>query len=473
MPAGLPRHLDRLIRARNQLTRTASVRGRLGTFQRVALRALKANVDEELDRFVRLQVLEGAAGVPDGTFSEKGKYGLEEVRKHPKLQQISPQWFEKSLLYKRALNAAEWTLQGRADLGVSADELLNALMGGVSKQGKPMKKVFVEAGKRLDKEIREGRENPHTVANLVSGWINKRAWRYIQTYLRQLHRRAPELQEDLDRVEVRPEVPLELRIDEDEPETAREQFARLVLDKDSDVRVPVLKFLQRVIDRKLRKATKPFAQAWLDLVKEGDRDVTNTEVLNRLGLENDSKNRNQSNCYRNLKKFLETAASEFRRSRELQEILESIEAGEVRTMLIQRRPAQRRASVLAEAVKVYADAALSGTDLRAEKRAFGERRLMWKAGQWLRIPKWERVMAAATPYGFGQFEADKVARWLRSFERFGSVEAQAAREVSPAVYIRSDNPNTIRRMNREASRGAAGVRESTIQTDGSLRLWWD
>ena len=139
-----------------------------------------------------------------------------------------------------------------------------------------------------------------------------------------------------------------------------------------------------------------------------------------------------------------------------------------------RRVALRHlaASLQGEIAEVYADVALDSTDLQASIEALQERRQFWRSDRWVSLREWHRLMAMAAPYGFNQFDADKVARWLDQYEQVGGFLLQPAREMGVCVYLQGD-PDALEDVYQSAVRQGGRVSEAGFQPDGTLRLWWE
>ena len=132
---------------------------------------------------------------------------------------------------------------------------------------------------------------------------------------------------------------------------------------------------------------------------------------------------------------------------------------------------QKTAGGLKDMTKVFADAsAMTDEDFEIAEK---QRQLTWRSNQWTDVSTWQRAAKAAIPFGYNDFNADKVSRWLKKYEKMGRLELQAAREYSVALYIRSDNPDLLIQIEKAGRRSSGGVDESDIRKDGTLRLWWD
>lgn len=111
---------------------------------------------------------------------------------------------------------------------------------------------------------------------------------------------------------------------------------------------------------------------------------------------------------------------------------------------------------------------------------------MMAKGQWTRsIDEWQATMVAALQANlqvsdmpksdidpkddtYNEFKAATVAKWLKKWA--GKIEVQPAREYSVALYIKGD-AEVLKDMEDTAARVKAD--EIAIQSDGTLRLWWD
>ena len=136
-----------------------------------------------------------------------------------------------------------------------------------------------------------------------------------------------------------------------------------------------------------------------------------------------------------------------------------------------RKALIRLAAGLNDLPKVFADmSAMTEGDYEI---AMKHRQLKWRSNQWTDVSTWQKAAKAAMPFGYGDFNADKVGRWLKKYEKMGNLEIQAAREYSVALYIRSDNPDLLLQIEKAGRGSSAKVDESDIRKDGTLRLWWD
>ena len=154
-------------------TRTARDTPKQRLIIRVATRKIQADLHTEYDRFLRLQVLEGAMGIPVGHWWNKGSRGLVEAQSSFQGLDLNPLWLSARntgmfmVLEKvtdKALNSYHVPLE-------PLDVINNALMGlglDASTPGHILRPPY-EAGKYLSKPILGGKETPISVAKGLLG----------------------------------------------------------------------------------------------------------------------------------------------------------------------------------------------------------------------------------------------------------------------------------------------------------------
>ena len=154
-----------------------------------------------------------------------------------------------------------------------------------------------------------------------------------------------------------------------------------------------------------------------------------------------------------------------------EEVSKDLRTNWSKTADVQKTAAHKTAAGLNDLPKVFADmSAMTEGDYEI---AMKHRQLKWRSNQWTDVSTWQKAAKAAMPFGYGDFNADKVGRWLKKYEKMGNLEIQAAREYSVALYIRSDNPDLLLQIEKAGRGSSAKVDESDIRKDGTLRLWWD
>jgi len=149
-------------------TRVASTTPRRQALIRVASRWLLSTVTKEYDQMLRLQVLEGAAGVPEGTWWKKGRRGFKPAADTLSGFSVHPDWFNPG---QSKMGPIVGGVVGKIinDTGVPLDDLdivNNALMGLPldSSNPKRTKRPAYETGRVLSGKILSGKETPASVA---------------------------------------------------------------------------------------------------------------------------------------------------------------------------------------------------------------------------------------------------------------------------------------------------------------------
>ena len=149
---------------------------------RVAARYLTANIALQYDQMLRLQVLEGAAGVPVGSWFGKGRLGFKSAQDALASTQIQPEWFDlnesnmysilkrssKALLHSYGATAEPYDLLNNALMGITIDA--SSMDEGAGQTLRPP----YEAGKYLSAKIKQGVETPDSVAKGILGTFIKR-----------------------------------------------------------------------------------------------------------------------------------------------------------------------------------------------------------------------------------------------------------------------------------------------------------
>lgn len=140
---------------------------------RVAARWLFSALGAEYDVMLRLQVLEGAAGIREGAWWKKGRAGLAPAKAHFENAPVDPAWFApaQSPLFGIVNNITRAAIQ-RARVTVEPFDLINnALMGiplSAENPGQVLRPAY-EAGKAAENGIKTGKETPESIAKGVLG----------------------------------------------------------------------------------------------------------------------------------------------------------------------------------------------------------------------------------------------------------------------------------------------------------------
>jgi len=136
---------------------------------RVASRWLLAYMDAAYDLFFRLQILEGAAGVPVDTWWGKGKQALPYVIDKFQGDTLAPGWLEpgNTGMYQ-GLKAALNQLVKTTGVASTPDDILNTALMGLSTSATTIPRRILrpayEVGRYLAVRIQNGDETPATVA---------------------------------------------------------------------------------------------------------------------------------------------------------------------------------------------------------------------------------------------------------------------------------------------------------------------
>jgi len=248
---------------------------------RIAYKWAKRASDATLDLMFRLSMLEGAAGVTPGSWSDNPSRGLDQATDHYSVSDVDPDWLSTrdQGVYRYLLRMTQAILRSSGLEGVSdlsADEILiNAYMG-LARSGGTKKRVLYEAGKALAAGINSGVESPMKAAGgKAKVYIRNKALDEIKTYRRK---------RDRYRIDIGEEGSVEDRGIRDERiwDKSRGEYFTQVLFDPSDrlgqqIRRWVRDFLGKVRGSK-------YLQAWFDMSLEARRPVSQRDVANVFGV---------------------------------------------------------------------------------------------------------------------------------------------------------------------------------------------
>ena len=143
---------------------------------RVAARWLKASMAMQYDALLRIQMLEGAAGVPVGTWmaigSRNPSLGLAKAKVHfmdpGEQNQIQPQWFAGNVTttYNTISRILNQNIRSYK-LSIEPDDVLNSAIMGMPLDPSVQEQVLrqpYQAGKYVANKIKNGEETPEQVA---------------------------------------------------------------------------------------------------------------------------------------------------------------------------------------------------------------------------------------------------------------------------------------------------------------------
>ena len=140
--------------------------------QRVAMRWLIASQNTQYDIMLRLQILEGVAGIPVRTWWDKGKKGLAVAAKHfaESGSKLNPDW-----LTERNTGSYELTATMLAKLAkgkIQPLDVIHSALFGIPLDPSLPKETLIklyEVGKHLKQGILDGKETPRKVMSGLGG----------------------------------------------------------------------------------------------------------------------------------------------------------------------------------------------------------------------------------------------------------------------------------------------------------------
>lgn len=153
---------------------------------KVAMRWIQADMRLEYDRMIRAQVLEGAAGVREGSWWGERERGLKKAKAFydDKGYPANPDWFnpQYSGLFG-TLNTTLLKVIRKTGLTIEPfDVIQNALAGMSLTGGFNLKRPPYEAGKTLAEGIKNGKEHPRSVAaGKLGSYLNRKVLNEAKT----------------------------------------------------------------------------------------------------------------------------------------------------------------------------------------------------------------------------------------------------------------------------------------------------
>lgn len=150
---------------------------------RVAVRYLEASEAQQYDQMLRLQVLEGAAGVPLDRWWKKGKFGFKPATDALSGTNIKPEWLslKESGMFKILKSIAQKLISSYKLRAIEPFDILNNALTGMPMDASKVdtgesliQRPPYTAGKFLMGKILNGQETPETVAKGILGEYIKR-----------------------------------------------------------------------------------------------------------------------------------------------------------------------------------------------------------------------------------------------------------------------------------------------------------
>jgi hypothetical protein len=298
--------------ARTLTTILDSYKGRVASdtsmVQLISQRYLRASIASALEMVARAQILEGAAGLPQGTWSKNPRQGLIQAKLHFSETDIDPTWFLPTNLYKAAQEAMQ-SVQRQYKMSVSPEDVLQGFMAGIGAKGEQVLSLFRYAGITRGEEIIRGSGSPDDIEGTVRAYAANRAMSYAKTHARRQKNLKPDDTEN---------SPGSL-------ENLREQ--------DQDAILIEALLGRDAIGRELRSfcykivlAMKPgiaeYGLEWLNLIARNGKVPKQRDILYAMGREIDSKN--QVAVGRALKSVLAAITKAAKRSPDFQDTLQTV-----------------------------------------------------------------------------------------------------------------------------------------------------
>jgi hypothetical protein len=217
------------------------------------------------DAVIRALVLEGAAGVPKGTWSNKGVRGLLKAKESfENAGSMDPEWFNPkgSKLYLFLLNnIRKRALSLRTPM--EAEEVLTHAIMGLGADMQDVLSVPYAVGKHLSQKVKSGGESPRSVGVLVLSHIYRKMLNELDKQPQQM---TPEIERDLH------EEPAEA------DDLAQYLFPIVFMTPGDPLGTKI-----RAVMRAAWHDSPPML-LWLDIVEQEHRFPTQTEVADKAGL---------------------------------------------------------------------------------------------------------------------------------------------------------------------------------------------
>lgn len=313
------------------------------------------------DQFIRLQMLEGAAKVPYGTWYGSSS-GLNKAKSHFEGQDVHPDWFarEDQGLFKLALQGAKDVFKGfSGPAGQDADAIVvDSIMGVSSLTGEKLDSAFYMSGGKNRTEILEG-DPPKKFGRNLAIFMKRKAIDEIRKYKQELTKvhkpnmdsvRLPSDQRSRGQVVV-PEVDMQSWISADD-------FLVSVL---SGRGVPTAlgkyaKAVEKWLDRQIENTPglgdlgKASVRLYLEKVRKGKEKGSLSEVAEELG-------RNVTAVSRDRRVFIQHVSQAAKTDRRILKMIEDINLRYHSTYESMRVAEERRRQLAIRVARVFLEAA--------------------------------------------------------------------------------------------------------------------
>lgn len=261
---------------------------------RVANAFHRASLASQMDALARCQILEGAYGLGNAPWSDlpDPEAGLRKAQQYVSRQtddHLSPEWFlPRQVSCYRLLEAGtKMLLRSSKVTDLSADDIIQSVLGGVGTKGNENKRGLWGAGDWLSVGIRTGKETPAKVAAGLGGkFFRNKALNAIKVQQNQEDRTGPT-------VNVGPS-------DEDDKDPIDPSLTKwkspvqgmieILLDKDDPLGHKLQEFL-RQIWRAYPPRAQDFMNFWLDELLRTGHPPGTTEMGNAFGVSAQAINR--------------------------------------------------------------------------------------------------------------------------------------------------------------------------------------
>jgi len=249
---------------------------------RLASRWLKADLAADYDLLLRLQILEGAAGVPvDSWWNKPKSYALTKARAAFEKTGINPEWLaERS---RSLFNVLQRTLSGAIRsfrLNIEPSDVINNSLMGIpidTSVNERLERAPYLAGKYLTDKIKKGEETPTSVA---SGVLTTMLKRKVQNLAR--HRLEQMSEDEEGRVRDVSQADLPEGWGPAEEASAAEYLANVFFyDMSDPLGDEVRKFMREVWNRNPTRGK--YMNYWLDLT-ESKKPNTYPTVADHFGV---------------------------------------------------------------------------------------------------------------------------------------------------------------------------------------------
>lgn len=249
--------------------------------RQVLAKLIIADLATGYDQMLRLQVLEGAAGVPVDSWWRKGRQGFAIARAHFERDNVDPSWFDPARgdMYGITKNNIQMLLNSwRLRTFAPEDIIHNALMGlRVGIDGEQITRQPYAAGKSAASGIKSGKETPASVAR---GFLTKYLRDKIHNEAKRVRKEQhglPENEEGATLDIPDPHSPADQ--DDMSSDTVYESLNQLVFWDRSD---PLGKSIRQIM-RQVWSSSQPMTH-WLDILESELRIPTKQEVALDVGI---------------------------------------------------------------------------------------------------------------------------------------------------------------------------------------------